>query len=279
MKDIETRFPVDALVYTPHGLAAGSYHYCEGERLGDVAFYNEDEETLDTKGTFDIDYRDGILAAANTESVTFYNIDTKETTTHCTAYMNTYITHGDEMNTGVFIASTFAGNVDLYNDMRLSDTIRVSEDTVWVSEMYGSLLVSGCEDGKLVFTDYNAKSNISTMRRESGVTSLYRMGDLLLVGSYDENIEVVDIRKYEVVKRVRVGGGIWRIEQMNDKLYASCMYEGVKVLDKDFETVKVIPTGSIAYGLAVNQDEVAFSSFYDRKIHIRRHDNLFEDLS
>lgn len=271
MEAVETEMPVDCLVCVSSSVVAGGYLFEDGTRTGKTYVYSQEDmsvrEEFQTSGTLDIKARGDVLYLANGSDVSSVGLDSNSVCRVDTADVNTYISLGDNR---VFV-SDVGGSVCVYDgELRVVDSIRVSDSAVWVSEICDKELVSGSEDGGVWFIDTRTMKRYHEMRRESGITSLYRDGDYLLVGSYDEHVEVVDSRCVGVVSRTRVGGGVWRIARRGERFYMACMYEGLKVCDRSLGVLENHLAGSLVYGMSLGEDRLFFASFYDKKIHVQR---------
>lgn len=274
MRTFETEMPIDCLVSSSQGLAAGGYSLADGKRTGKIYFYGEDmriKGEVETSGTLDMKVGNEVLYAANSRDVCMVALCDGGTATVQTDCINTYVSLAD----GSVVVSGLDGVVRVFDEsLRSMDSIRIGDSPVWVSEVFGGELVSGSEDGSMCFVDVRSGRRHGEMQRGSGITSLHMENDCLYVGSYDEHIEVVDRRNLCVIRKVHVGGGVWRILRIGERFYVACVYEGMKVLNASLDVVEEHKTESIVYALAAARfrmeetDAVLFASFYDRKVHM-----------
>lgn len=268
MEEFEAGMPIDSLCHKGSVLVAGGYVLDEGRRSGRVYLYDLESMgelgSIETSGTLDTKVSGDTVYLANSRDVAGMHLGSMETARVGTGDINTYVGVAD----GMVLVADVGGRIGMYSkEMRHLKDVQAAEAPIWVVEAMGSSVVYGSEDGEVRFVDVRGWSEQSRMSRGSGVTSIYEEGQYVYIGSYDEHVEVVDRRMYEVVRRVQVGGGVWRICGGRQGLYMSCMYEGMKVCNRDLEVVERYATGSIAYGLAVTEHKVFFTSFYDRKIY------------
>ncbi|AFN83272.1 hypothetical protein EROM_070210 [Encephalitozoon romaleae SJ-2008] len=268
MEAFEADIPIDCLCCTSSALVAGGYLFNEGVRSGKIYFYSLEsmniEDEFTTSGTLDIKVSEQTLYSANSSDISAIHLGSRSTIKMETAHINTYV---EVYGSNVFVFDV-GGRVNVYSkEMTSAKVIKAGDAPIWALKASDKELICGSEDGMLRFVDTRTFSEHHTMKRTSGITSMYEYLEYLYVGSYDECIEIIDKRKYEIIKKVRVGGGIWRICKEGEMFYLSCMYEGLKVCDCDLNVMEKFPTNSIAYGLTVKDSKVFFTSFYDKKIY------------
>lgn len=98
-------------------------------------------------------------------------------------------------------------------------------------------------------------------KRNSGITSIYSKDGIILVGAYDGKL--IEYDKVYKQKQEHDLGNVWRIVQIEDNLGLSCMYDGVKIIDTNYNIIKTYETKSIAYAIDYNQDRLVFSDYYE----------------
>lgn len=265
----ESEMPIGCLACTSSFLIAGGYSFDCGLRTGKVYLYGKDDmkirRELPTSGTLDIKVSNDVFYLANSEDIACVSLRNGNSIERGTTGFNTYISLGNDQ---VFV-SDIGGNVKIYDgELNAVETVKAADDPVWVSEIYGKELVSGCEAGSLSFIDTRIGRKHQMMKRECGITSIYMGDGYLYVGSYDEHVEMIDMRNYGIVKRTRIGGGVWKIASRDARFYLSCMYEGMKMCDSNLDVLERYDTESIVYGLALSGDKLFFTSFYDKKIYV-----------
>ncbi|KAM0671484.1 Diphthine methyltransferase [Ordospora colligata] len=269
MKSFDSIMPIDCLCIVDDILIAGGYQFTEASRSGGVYLYDiysmQIKNEFETTGILDCKKNEEMVFFAGCEEFGAICLKNSAIDKICTPAINTYVC----VNSSSVFVCDIMGHIrqfEGYGLVNSRDTI-IGEEPIWVVEAYGDSIACGSEDGMLRFIDTRSWSVHQEIKRKSGVTSIYHTENYTYVGSYDEHIEIVDRRKYDIIERKYVGGGVWRICYFDGKYFVACMYEGLKVYGDDFSLLKHYATESIAYGLALSHDMVAFASFYDKKIH------------
>ncbi|KAH9411901.1 hypothetical protein HK407_02g03460 [Ordospora pajunii] len=269
MKSFDSVMPIDCLCITSDVLVAGGYLFTEECRSGGVYLYDLESmhirNVFGTTGVLDCKVNGEMVFFAGCEEFGTVCLSNSVVDRICTPAINTYVCVDAN---SVFLCDVL-GHVRQFEGYGLvsSGDFAIGEEPIWVVEAYGDGIACGSEDGMLRFVDTRSWTVHQQMKRKSGVTSIYHAGNYAYVGSYDEHIEIVDRRKYDVIRRIYVGGGVWRICYSDGMHFVACMHEGLKVYGDDFSLLKHYATESIAYGLALSHDVIAFTSFYDKKIH------------
>ncbi|KAF7683673.1 Diphthine methyltransferase [Astathelohania contejeani] len=262
---IKTEQEVDCISYDYKGnLVYGCYHHENNIREGIICFNIEKEIFIKTSGTFNIIHHNNLLYAANVSDITIYN-NNNNIHSISTQQMNTSI----DIAHGIISVSQSNGFLCIYDEnLNKIHESNLSNDILWTTRMMDRVILVGGEDEHLYMIDSKSNTKIKEINRSGVVTSMLYEDYLLYVGSYDEHVNIYDIRNYKLLKRIKIGGGVWKITKLGDGFILACMYEGVKVYDKDWKMIKNYKTESIAYGLSVHGNQIAFSSFYDKIMHI-----------
>lgn len=266
MRTFKSRYPVDSLILGAN-IIAGSYSYEDGVRKGEVSSLDvntgEVLHSKGTSGTFNIKKWKGLVFSANVSSVKIMKEKNLEILkSHETACMNMDIDVAEEAACTV----TEDGKILLFDqDLSLVSGCKVSEEILWSVFKTGSTVYTG-GDSKCVYEFDTRTGGFQTvLDTEDVVTMVHIDKNLLHVGSYGGNIEVYDVRNYRRIMTKNVGGA-WRMRVDKDKICVSCIFSGVKVFTKTWDMVRSFDTASMAYAIDMYNDDIVFSSFYEKKV-------------
>lgn len=254
-------FPVDCIVDAGNAVVLCSYKYDSGIREGRLQFVDKESMSLlveiPTSGTLHAFCQNGRLYCADSRAITAVqgqeivaSLETKS--------LNTYVSGGDH----VYAASTSGEIMILSSDLELVDSIQVSCEPIWVVKQFGDCLYFGDESGCCYRYNLACRSHVQIGKRRLGILDIFFDNGLIHVSSYDGNLEMYCLRTLEL-REIKHTGPLWRIEKAGCVFVCACMYEGMKVLDRDFKLLAARKTGSICYGLCIVSQRVLWSSFYD----------------
>lgn len=260
MERFEANNEIASIIIKDDKIIYGTYHLENNVRSGAIYIYNE--FLTDTSGTFQITkYNKSLITANSQDIMKIDNIIHKIETPH----MNTCL-----IIDNLLYSTQSNGNISIYNYNleKQEEYIICKNHILWCAEKVDNYLLCGCDCGNFIIYDIRTK-NRQAIKRESGIISIYKWNGKIYVGSYDGFLFVYDLG-FNIISKNKFGN-VWKMINAGNYLATACMYDGVKIVNDNFDIIKKYDVKSIAYGLDIERDIMVFSDFYEKcyyKVHI-----------
>ena len=208
----------------------------------------------------------------NVDDITVLNTDLEVITIYKTDSSNIFAVLKDDH----LIISTENGEILILNLEKFQENnilsvdhkIKITDFIIWSLEIVNDILYIGEDSGILHSFDYKSflkTKNIKTtlkeiFKEEIGITYIKKIDEKILIASYSNLFELKD------GKIIKIDNfGFWRILKYKN-FFIIAAGESLKILGRNFEMIKTINLKSHCYGLAIVENTVFFSSFYENKI-------------
>lgn len=253
MNRIVTEQEVSSIIFSNDDIIFGTYHLENEMKTGQI--YKNNHLICETSGTFQIIETGNSIYSVNNKDIMkisekVLKIDTDN--------INTSIYN----DVNIFISQSGGSILILDQNFNIQKNIKLCSDhIIWIVKKYDDFLLAGCDCGNFII--YNLKNETKKIiKRNSGVISIHKKNNYFLVGSYDGFLNIYN-NDFEEVNKLPLGN-VWRIIDIEDNLGLACMYDGVKLIDQNYEIIKTFETKNIAYGIDYDKNRLVFSDFYEK---------------